>query len=128
MRSFFLALLAAPFVLCKTVEREWNITWVQAAPDGFSRPVIGVNGQWPCPELRATVGDRVIVTINNHLGNQSTGIHWHGIHQNGTGTMDGAAVIHQCPVPPGHSFTYEWTVSPTSNIIIIIVIMSLRLF
>jgi iron transport multicopper oxidase len=98
-------------VLCKTVEREWNITWVTAAPDGFVRPVIGINGQWPCPELRATVGDKVIVTINNLLGNQSTGLHWHGIHQNGTNHMDGSSGVQQCPVPPGSSFTYEWNAS-----------------
>ena len=29
-----------------TVVYDWNIGWVTAAPDGFARPVIGVNGQW----------------------------------------------------------------------------------
>jgi iron transport multicopper oxidase len=75
------------------------------------RPVIGINGQWPCPELRATAGDKVIVTINNKLRNQSTGLHWHGIHQSGTTVMDGGSNIHQCPVPPDSSFTYEWIVN-----------------
>jgi iron transport multicopper oxidase len=112
MRFFLLLLLTlASSVIAKTVERDWNITWVTAAPDGFARPVIGINGEWPCPELRVELGDKVIVTINNHLGNQSTGLHWHGIHQNGTSHMDGPAVVSQCPVAPGQSFTYEWTVS-----------------
>ena len=29
-----------------TVTYDWNIGWVRAAPNGFARPVIGVNGQW----------------------------------------------------------------------------------
>jgi iron transport multicopper oxidase len=29
-----------------TVTYDWNIEWMIAAPDGFARPVIGVNGQW----------------------------------------------------------------------------------
>ena len=31
------------------VEYDWDITWVNAAPDGFMRPVVGVNNEWPCP-------------------------------------------------------------------------------
>lgn len=115
LNMFTLLLLLSSFhslVLAKTVTYNWNISWVTAAPDGFPRPVIGINGQWPCPELRVDLGDRVIVTINNQLGNQSTGIHWHGIHQNGTSYMDGAVGVSQCPVPPGKSFTYDWVVSP----------------
>jgi iron transport multicopper oxidase len=112
MPSFiFFLLTLAPLASSAIVREYWNITWVTAAPDGFARPVIGINGQWPCPTLRAGVGDRVIVTINNQLGNQSTGLHWHGIHQYGTPHMDGASVVGQCPVPPGKSFTYDWTVS-----------------
>jgi iron transport multicopper oxidase len=29
-----------------TMTYDWNIEWMIAAPDGFARPVIGVNGQW----------------------------------------------------------------------------------
>lgn len=107
----FLTLLCVPLGFAKIVYKEWNITWVTAAPDGFSRPVIGINGEWPCPVLRATQGDTVIVTMNNQLGNQSTALHWHGIHQNGTTQMDGVPGVTQCPVAPGQSMTYEWLVS-----------------
>ena len=97
--------------LAATVTYNWNIGWVTAAPDGFSRPVIGINGQWPCPTIDVNQGDEVIVNVYNGLGNQSTSLHWHGIHQNGTTYMDGSTGASQCPIPPGSSFTYCFTVS-----------------
>jgi iron transport multicopper oxidase len=79
----------------------WDVTWVQAAPDGFSRPVIGINGQWPCPPIVADVGERITIFMNNKLGNESTSLHFHGISQFGSNTMDGPSAVTQCPVPPG---------------------------
>ncbi|KAM7217794.1 putative iron transport multicopper oxidase FET3 [Rhypophila decipiens] len=102
----FLSLAA--LVKAGTVTYNWDITWVWAAPDGFGRPVIGVNGQWPCPKIEATVGDTVIVNLNNKLGNQTTGIHFHGINQISTSDMDGPSGVTQCPVPPGSSVKYQW--------------------
>jgi FtsP/CotA-like multicopper oxidase with cupredoxin domain len=95
----------------KTVYYNWNISWTYAAPDGFVRPVIGINGQWPCPQINVTVGDQVVVDIYNGLGNQSTSLHWHGMRQNGTTEMDGASGTSQCPIAPGQSFTYSFIVS-----------------
>jgi iron transport multicopper oxidase len=61
---------------------QWDITWVAgASPDGFNRPIIGVNKQWPPPVLQAELGERVTVVICNKLGNQSTSLHWHGFRQ-----------------------------------------------
>lgn len=106
---FSLAFLSlAALAKAGTVEYNWDITWVWAAPDGFGRPVIGVNGKWPCPKIEATVGDTVIVKINNLLGNQTTGIHFHGINQISTPDMDGPSGVTQCPVPPGSSVKYQW--------------------
>ncbi|KAL1297859.1 hypothetical protein AAFC00_006385 [Neodothiora populina] len=45
----------------------------------------------------------------------STAIHWHGIYQNGTNWMDGTVGISQCPIAPGHNFTYEFTVDNQSG-------------
>ncbi|KAF2216219.1 hypothetical protein CERZMDRAFT_81369 [Cercospora zeae-maydis SCOH1-5] len=90
---------------------DWNITWVTRNPDGLhSRPVIGINNEWPLPALNVTKGDRVIVNMNNQLGNQSTSIHFHGLFQNGTNQMDGPVGVTQCDVPPGSSFTYNFTI------------------
>lgn len=109
------ALGFAHLALAKTVHYRWDITWVRAAPDGFERSVIGINGQWPCPQIDVDLGDKVVVHMHNALGNQSTSLHWHGLHQNGTQEMDGASGVTQCPVAPGHSFTYEFMVSFAST-------------
>jgi iron transport multicopper oxidase len=97
-----------------TVAYDFNITWVNANPDGaFERPTIGINGQWPIPRIEANVGDKIIVTVHNQLGNQSTSLHFHGLFMNGTNHMDGPEQVTQCPIPAGASFTYEFTVSLT---------------
>lgn len=112
MHSLFTILLLGlvSFACAATVEVYWDITWVNAAPDGYSRPVIGINGAWPCPVLEANVGDTVIVHVDNKLGNETTGIHFHGINQKGTPDMDGPSSTTQCSVPPGSSVTYQWLV------------------
>jgi iron transport multicopper oxidase len=93
------------------VKYDWELTWVNANPDGrFARPVIGVNGQFPCPTINVNVGDHLTVNVKNSLGNESTSIHWHGMRQEGTNGMDGATGATQCPIPPGSSFTYDFTV------------------
>ncbi|KAL8719660.1 MAG: hypothetical protein Q9225_003357 [Loekoesia sp. 1 TL-2023] len=95
----------------KTVTYDWEITWVTASPGGFTRPVIGINGEWPCPTVEVDVGDRLVVHVTNSLGNQSTSLHWHGQNQRGTPYMDGTSGVAQCPIPPGSYFTYDFTVA-----------------
>ena len=101
------------YSFAEAATRVYNFTaeWVRANPDGlFERPVIGINGQWPIPRIEATVGDRLIVNLNNNLGNQSTSIHFHGLFMNSTSNMDGVVGTTQCGVPPGGTFTYNFTV------------------
>ncbi|KAI1002996.1 Iron transport multicopper oxidase [Podosphaera aphanis] len=94
----------------KTQIYNFNITWVRANPDGaYERPTIGINQKWPPPTMTATLGDQVIVNVNNQLGNQSTTLHFHGLYQNGTTHMDGAAQVTQCGIAPGDQFTYNFT-------------------
>lgn len=94
-----------------TVTYDFNITWVKANPDAaFDRTTIGINGQWPIPIIRATVGDTLIVNVENQLGNQTTSLHFHGLYQNGTTHMDGPQGVTQCGIVPGQKFTYNFTV------------------
>ncbi|KAK0766877.1 hypothetical protein N5P37_000606 [Trichoderma harzianum] len=107
------ALFAASLGLASaaTVNYDFNITWVTANPDGaFARPVIGINNQWPIPRIEANVGDRIVINVNNQLGNQSTSLHFHGLFMNGTTHMDGPVGVSQCDIPPGHSFKYDFTI------------------
>lgn len=114
--SLYSLLVFCAFTFSSSTEaatRVYNFTaeWVRANPDGlFERPVIGINGQWPIPRIEATVGDRLVVNLTNNLGNQSTSIHFHGLFMNGTSHMDGVVGATQCGVPPGASFTYDFSV------------------
>ncbi|KKA26904.1 hypothetical protein TD95_002122 [Thielaviopsis punctulata] len=110
LQSAFLPLLLAPLALAKTVEYNFTVGWVDANPDGLhTRQVVGINGQWPLPVIEVDKGDQLIVYMHNDL-DRSASIHFHGMFQNGTNHMDGPAMITQCPVPAGSSFTYNFTV------------------
>ena len=111
LTTVLLWLTAWPCVLGATIKLEFNLEWVLRNPDGLAeRPVIGVNGQWPLPQINATVGDRVLLNVQNSLGNQSATIHFHGLFMNGTSHMDGTSYVSQCAIAPGSSFTYDFTV------------------
>ncbi|KAK9450273.1 Cupredoxin [Limtongia smithiae] len=117
MRSFSLARTAlaaaalAASAAASVVQYDFSIEWVYAAPDGYNRSVIGVNGVWPPPTLFATVGDNVIVNLTNNLGNEDTSLHFHGMFQNTTNSMDGPPMVTQCEIPPGSNFIYNFTVN-----------------
>ncbi|KAF1835885.1 hypothetical protein BDW02DRAFT_267828 [Decorospora gaudefroyi] len=106
-----LALLLSSTARCATVTYDFDVGWTYANPDGQrTRPVMGINGQWPIPPIVATKGDQVIVNVKNSLGNESTSLHFHGLYMNGTSHMDGVIAVTQCGIPPGSSFTYNFTV------------------
>lgn len=109
--------LLASVAHCATVSYDFDVAWTYANPDGQqNRPVMGINGQWPIPPIVANKGDQVIVNVKNSLGNESTSLHFHGLYMNGTTHMDGPVAVTQCAIPPGSSFTYNFTVCfPTSR-------------
>lgn len=98
------------FAVAKTVAYTWSIDWVTAAPDGFTRQVIGINGKFPLPTIEGDVGDRIIVSVYNNLGDESTSLHFHGLDQPGTQFADGPSGVTQCPIPPGGSLIYDFVV------------------
>ncbi|KAF2721881.1 multicopper oxidase [Polychaeton citri CBS 116435] len=83
-------------------------------PDGVWRLMILVNNQFPGPLIEANEGDTIVVHVHNQAVN-ATSIHWHGMYQRGTPHMDGTAGVTQCPIAPGGSFTYEFTVAGQSG-------------
>lgn len=88
---------------------HWTITDITANPDGVFRPLVVINGQFPGPMIVCNEGDTVVVDVVNHAKN-ATAIHWHGLFQNGTNFMDGTVGVTQCPIAPGQSFRYQFTV------------------
>jgi iron transport multicopper oxidase len=112
LSSFLLPIsLLASIAQCATVTYDFDIGWTYANPDGQqTRPVIGINNQWPVSPIVATKGDQVIVNVKNSLGNESTSLHFHGLFMNGSSHMDGPIGVTQCGILPGSSFTYNFTV------------------
>jgi FtsP/CotA-like multicopper oxidase with cupredoxin domain len=87
--------------------RSFTLTAEVAHMDGVDAWTY--DGTVPGPELRVVQGDRLRVTLVNHLP-ASTTIHWHGV-PGLPNADDGVAGITQQAVPPGHSMTYEFVVS-----------------
>lgn len=104
--SFLASLVAA-----ETHTWYFNTTWVTANPDGvFTRQVIGFNNTWPLPTLRVKTGDTVNLYLTNGFKNANTTLHFHGLFQNGTNQMDGPEMVTQCPISPGDTMLYNFTV------------------
>ncbi len=80
---------------------RWNIL------DNVKVTAWTYNGTVPGPMIRVTEGDRVRITLKNELP-EATSIHWHGIPV--PNAMDGVT-----PIPPGTSFTYEFTAPPAGS-------------
>ncbi|KAL1913437.1 hypothetical protein Sste5344_000398 [Sporothrix stenoceras] len=101
-----------PPTSASVVTYNFNITWVRHSPDGLqARPIIGVNGYWPPPIIRANVGDRLVVHVHNQLRNQSTSLHFHGLFLENATHMDGAVQVSQCAISPGSKMTYNFTIN-----------------
>ncbi|MEX2450300.1 MAG: multicopper oxidase family protein [Rhodospirillales bacterium] len=84
-----------------------------AAPDrarliSDSRPETAVwcfNGRVPGPAIRCRQGERLTVTVENRLAEETT-VHWHGIRV--PNAMDGVPHLTQKPIAPGETFTYAF--------------------
>lgn len=65
------------------------------------------NRQVPGPTIGVTEGDRIRINVRN-LIDEPTTVHWHGLIV--PNEMDGPGYVTQKPIPPGGSYTYEYTV------------------
>ena len=52
----------------KTNNFDFTIEKVTLAPDGFTRQLSTVNGQYPGPTIEVNKGDRIVMKIHNKLG------------------------------------------------------------
>jgi FtsP/CotA-like multicopper oxidase with cupredoxin domain len=79
-------LFAALFVLLpvaqgKIVTYYWTIAHSWQSPDYVEKLIIAIIGQYPGPDISATVDDTVVVNIYNTMLSEGVTIHCHGIHQ-----------------------------------------------
>ncbi|KAK6164046.1 hypothetical protein DH2020_000910 [Rehmannia glutinosa] len=89
---------------------KWEVEYMHWSPDGEEGVVMGINGQFPGPTIRARAGDTIHVELTNRLHTEGVVIHWHGIRQIGTPWADGTASISQCAINPGETFLYRFKV------------------
>ena len=65
------------------------------------------NGTVPGPEIRVRQGERLRITVENRLAEETT-VHWHGLRV--PNAMDGVPHLTQKPIAPGETFVYEFDV------------------
>ena len=65
------------------------------------------NGTVPGPEIRVRQGERLRITVENRLAEETT-VHWHGVRV--PNAMDGVPHLTQQPIAPGETFVYEFDV------------------
>lgn len=95
-------------------EYHWTIRDAVFNPDGIFRPMILINNRFPGPLIECNEGDAIVVHVHNEAVN-ATAIHFHGMYQNGTNSMDGTVGVTQCPIAPNATFTYRFTVDDQSG-------------
>jgi len=88
------------------INLEAKLSQVEVAP-GARVEAWTYDGGIPGPLIRARVGDRLVVHFTNRLP-QPTTVHWHGLRI--PIAMDGVPGASQPEVPPGGTFTYDFTV------------------
>ncbi|GJV33330.1 laccase-12-like protein [Tanacetum coccineum] len=71
---------------------------------------ITVNGQFRGPTLEVNNGDTLVIHVTNKARYNVT-IHWHGVRRMTTTWANGPEFIRQCPIRPGASYTYRFTIS-----------------
>ncbi|BAT84173.1 hypothetical protein LR48_Vigan03g098700 [Vigna angularis] len=106
----FIACIVPPLIDCKVRHYKFNVVLKNTTRLCSSKPIVTVNGKFPGPTLYAREDDTVLVKVRN-LVNHNVTIHWHGVRQIRTGWADGPAYITQCPILPGQSYVYNFTLT-----------------
>jgi L-ascorbate oxidase len=109
MMIFYILFLCS-LVCANTVTYNFTIGEKWMAPDGYWRPVTTINGQSPGPVIKAKQGDTIIVNVFNNLANKDITLHFHGIEQRGTPSMDGVPYVTQYPIRYNEHYQYKFNV------------------
>ncbi|KAF9563577.1 laccase [Agrocybe pediades] len=89
------------------------------SPDGYNRSAVLAGASkdslsFPGPLITGQKGSTFRMNVIDDLTDTSmllsTSVHWHGLYQRGSNSMDGPVGVTQCPITPGHSFLYKFSV------------------
>ncbi|KAF8651436.1 hypothetical protein AX16_004737 [Volvariella volvacea WC 439] len=105
--------LGVSYAAAQQSSHTLELTNAQVTPDGRQREAILVNGGLFGAVITGQKGDEFVIEVDNQLSSsllrKSTSIHWHGLFQRDSAWADGPAFVTQCPIAPGHTFTYRFT-------------------
>ncbi|KAJ4971678.1 hypothetical protein NE237_004777 [Protea cynaroides] len=104
-----LSILASSLVHAKIHHHDFVVQETPVKRLCNTRNRITVNGMFPGPTLEVNNGDTLVVNVVNK-GQYNVTIHWHGVRQMRTGWADGPEFVTQCPIRPGGSYTYRFTI------------------
>ncbi|WP_157015367.1 multicopper oxidase family protein [Mesorhizobium xinjiangense] len=105
------SLLAPPtFSAASPAAREYKLRCapapVRLVPEPWAETQAWTyNDAVPGPEIRVRQGERLRVTVENGLAEETT-VHWHGMRVHNA--MDGVPHLTQTPIAPGETFVYEY--------------------
>ncbi|KAJ1411295.1 Multicopper oxidase, type 1 [Sesbania bispinosa] len=105
-----IACILPALVECRIRHYKFHVVTKNVTRLCSTKSVVTVNGKFPGPTLYAREDDTVLVKVVNQVNHNVT-IHWHGIRQLTTGWADGPAYITQCPIRPGHTYVYNFTIT-----------------
>ncbi|CAL5189716.1 unnamed protein product [Lathyrus oleraceus] len=74
-----------------------------------TRNILTVNGEFPGPTIVARDGDYMEIKVTN-AGPYNISLHWHGFRMLRNPWADGPTYVTQCPIQPGGSYTYRFTI------------------
>ncbi|KAL3518092.1 hypothetical protein ACH5RR_020681 [Cinchona calisaya] len=105
-----IACLLPSLIECRIREYKFNVVMANTTRLCSTKPIVTVNGLFPGPTISAREDDTVLIKVVNHV-KYNLSIHWHGIRQLRTGWADGPAYITQCPIQPGQTYVYNFTIT-----------------
>ncbi|KAI4368922.1 hypothetical protein MLD38_017424 [Melastoma candidum] len=108
----FVVVFAFAFTSTAGSETHYHDFVIQARPVKRlcrTHNTITVNGQFPGPTLIIRNGDTLVIRTTNAARYNIT-LHWHGIRQLRNPWADGPEYVTQCPIQPGATYTYRFTV------------------
>ena len=102
--------------ICSNIPLDDRRCTTAATADATTfRPYIAINGLFPGPDLIVYENQTLNILVVNRMEQESTSMHWHGIHQNNTPWMDGVEHVTQCGILPGASFRYIFKAIPSGT-------------
>lgn len=103
------ALLSSTWSFAAVKEYHLSIDEGMVNVTGKAFKRITVNGQFPAPLLEFEEGDDAVIHVHNHLKNQDSSIHWHGLLL--PGIMDGVPGFNGFNgIKPQGDFVYKFKI------------------